>query len=259
MLKTNYHIPVLLLFWCVSLSVSAQQRDSTAAKHKVDSTAVKQEIRYDESAINPVEINENDLKHYKNDEAFDYTEAIPQDNWWTQFNNWLNGLWNSFIHWILDGKEAQGVLKFFLQALPYLIIGGVVIFLIWLFIRIDMGGSPLLGSSPNMVILNSEEQLIQHEDLQALIDDAVKENKYRLAIRYYYLLVLQNLSKKQRIDWQVQKTNHDYVHEIQDAALRAQFSKLTRIYDFIWYGSFEVNESAFAKAQQEFLNVNKGI
>lgn len=259
MLKIKLHIPILLLFCCVFLSASAQQIDSTATEQHVDSTAAKQEMRYDESAINPVEISDSDLKPYKNDGAFDYTEAIPQDNWWTQFNNWLNGLWNSFIQWILNGKEAQGLLKFFLQALPYLIVGGVVIFLIWLFIRIDMGGSPLLGSSPNKVILNSEEQLIQHEDLQALIDEAVKDNNFRLAIRYYYLLVLQNLSKKQRIDWQVQKTNYDYVHEIQDAALRAQFSKLTRIYDFIWYGSFEVNESAFAKAQQEFLNVNKGI
>ena len=250
MLKINLHIPILLLFWFVFLSTSAQQ---------VDSTAAKQEVRYDESSINPVEFSQNDLEAYKNDKVFDYTEAIPQDNWWSQFNNWLNGLWNSFIQWILNVKEAQGVLKFFLQALPYLIMGGVLAFLIWLFIRIDMGGSPLLGSSPNRVILNSEEQLIQHEDLQALIEGAVKDNKYRLAIRYYYLFVLQNLSRKQRINWQVQKTNHDYVHEIQDAALREQFSKLTRIYDFIWYGNFEVNESAFAKAQQEFLKVNKGI
>jgi hypothetical protein len=250
MLKINLHKPILLLFWCVFLSASAQQ---------IDSVATEQEVRYDESSINPVEISKNDLKAYKNDKVFDYTEAIPKDNWWSQFNNWLNGLWNSFIQWILNGKEAQGVLKFLLQALPYLIIGGVLAFLVWLFIRIDMGGTPLLGSSPNRVILNSEEQLIQHEDLQALIDDAVKDNKYRLAIRYYYLLVLQNLSKKQFIDWQVQKTNHDYIYEIQDAALRAKFSKLTRIYDFIWYGSFEVNENAFAKAQQEFLTVNKGI
>jgi hypothetical protein len=250
MLKTNLHIPILLLFWPIFLSVSEQQADSTTAKLK---------LRYDESAINPVEISQNDLKAYKNDKTFDYTEAIPQDNWWTRFNTWLNDLYSSFIQWILGGKEAQGILKFFLQALPYLIIGGVLAFIIWLFIRIDMGGSLLLGSSPNKVILNSEEQLIQHEDLQALVEEAVKDNNYRLAIRYYYLLVLQNLSKKQLIEWQAQKTNHDYVYEIQDTALRGQFSKLTRIYDFIWYGNFEVNESAFAKAQQEFLNVNKGI
>ncbi|HEA31062.1 MAG TPA: DUF4129 domain-containing protein [Leeuwenhoekiella sp.] len=250
MLKIHLHIPIILLFWCVFLPVSAQQADSTVAK---------QEVRYDKSAINPVEINKNDLKSYKNDKAFDYTEYLPQDNWWTRFNNWLNEIWNAFIQWILGGREAQGILKFLIQALPYIIIGGVLIFLVWLFIKADMGGSPLLGSTPNQVILNTEEQLIQHEDIQTLIDEAVKNNSYRLAIRYYYLFILQNLSKKQLIEWQAEKTNHDYVYEIKDATLRAQFSKITRIYDFIWYGSFEVDGAAFAKAQQEFIKLNKGI
>ncbi|WP_031428348.1 DUF4129 domain-containing protein [Flavimarina sp. Hel_I_48] len=250
MVKFHLHISIFILFWCVFLPAGAQQADSIPTV---------QEVRYDKSLVNPPEIDKNDLKAYKNDEAFDYSEYLPKDNWWTQFNNWLNELWHSFLRWILNEREATGILAFLIRALPYLIVAGVLVFLVWLFIKVDMSGSPLLGSTPNQVILNSEEELLKHDDLQQLIDNATNNNNYRLAIRYYYLLVLQNLSKKELITWEVQKTNKDYVYELQDSKLRSQFSKITRIYDFIWYGSFEVNESAFAKAQQEFIKLNSGI
>jgi len=250
MLKSYLHISLFILFWCVFLPAGAQEADSVS---------IVQKARYDKSAVKPPEIDKNDLKQYKNDEAFDYSEYLPKDNWWTQFNNWLNEMWRSFIQWILNGREATGIFKFLIRALPYLIIFGILIFLVWLFLRIDMGGSPLLGNSSNQVILNSEEELLKHDDLQKLIDNAIKDDNYRLAIRYSYLLILQNLSKKELITWEVQKTNKDYVYELQDAALRLQFSKITRIYDFIWYGSFEVNESAFTKAQQEFIKLNRGL
>ena len=108
-------------------------------------------------------------------------------------------------------------------------------------------------------ILNNEQEIIENQNIQALIDEALKENNYRLAIRYYYLLLLQTLSKKDLIDWQLQKTNHDYIHEIQDGGIKTSFSKVTRIYDFIWYGSFEVDEEAFAKAEKEFKNLQAHI
>ncbi|MGB3774320.1 MAG: DUF4129 domain-containing protein [Leeuwenhoekiella sp.] len=242
----------LLFLWCHS----ALPQNAAPLS---DSIATAQDLQYDKTVINRPNLNENDLNAYKNDDAFDYTAYLPQDNWWTRFNNWLNELWSSFIQWILNGREVTGLLEFIIRALPYLLIFGVFVFLVWLFIKADMGGSSISWQTPNKVILNSEEELIRHEDLQHLIDDAIKEGNYRMAIRYYYLLVLQNLSKKDIIDWQVQKTNHDYVYEIKDDRLREKFRKVTRIYDFIWYGDFEINDDSFVRAQQEFINVNHGI
>ncbi|MFD2826129.1 DUF4129 domain-containing protein [Leeuwenhoekiella polynyae] len=221
----------------------------------IDSTEFIQEVQYDKSAITPLQFDDQALQELKQDEAFDYVELVPPDNIWTRFKNWINEVWSSFINWILQGNEATGILGFLVKALPYLLIAGVLVFLIWLFLRIDLGSSPLKNTELNKVILSDEQDIIETHDIESLIAQALHENNYRLAVRFYYLLVLQKLSKKDIIDWQVQKTNADYVYEIKSEGLRKDFTKLTRIYDFIWYGNFDVNETDFLKAEKEFKQI----
>ncbi|RXG16335.1 hypothetical protein DSM03_103522 [Leeuwenhoekiella aestuarii] len=244
MIRNLIYIFVFLYsFGCICQTVS------------IDSTEFIQEVQYDKSAITPLQFDDQAIQELKQDEAFDYVEFVPPDNIWTRFKNWINEVWNSFINWILQGNEATGILGFLVKALPYLLIAGVLVFLIWLFLRIDLGGSPLKNAELNKVILSDEQDIIETHDIESLITQALHENNYRLAVRFYYLLVLQKLSKKDIIDWQVQKTNADYVYEIKSEGLRNDFTKLTRIYDFIWYGNFDVNETDFLKAEKEFKQI----
>ena len=244
MIKNLLYILVFLYsFDCISQTAT------------IDTTEFIQEVQYDKSAITPLQFDDEAIQELKQDEAFDYVEFVPPDNIWTRFKSWINGLWNSFIDWILQGNEATGILGFLVKALPYLLIAGVLAFLVWLFLRIDLGGSPLKNTELNKVILSDEQDIIETQDIHSLITQAVRENKYRLAVRFYYLLVLQKLSQKDIIDWQVQKTNADYVYEIKSEKLRKEFTKLTRIYDFIWYGTFDVNETDFLKAEKEFKQI----
>ena len=224
-----------------------------------DSAKVVQEVRYDKSNVEPFNFEEDELDSYRQDKAFNYVEKKAPDNWWTRFKQWLNDLWASFIDWLLNGKEAKGLLALFIRALPYLILIGVIAFLVWLFMKIDSSGTPLLSKTPSQVFLNEEDLITENKDIQDFINQALKENNYRLAVRFYYLLLLQQLSKKDIIDWQLEKTNHDYVFEIKNDLIRYQFTKVTRIYDFIWYGNFEVDENTFAKAEKEFLNLKKAL
>ncbi|MFI8378230.1 DUF4129 domain-containing protein [Leeuwenhoekiella sp. NPDC079379] len=234
---------IVLFFYFFNFSLKAEV---------FDSTQVSREIRYDDGLISAEQFDTETLENLKNDEVFNYKEAIPPDNLWTRFKIWLDDLWDSFINWILQGDEATGLLGFIVRVLPYLLLLGVVVLLVWLFLKIDMGGSGFKNNSLNKVILTDEQQIIETQNIQDLIDDALLQKNYQLAVRYYYLLLLQKLANKDIIDWQVQKTNADYIYEIKNHELRIEFTKLTRIYDFIWYGNFEVSESAFSKAEKEF-------
>lgn len=217
----------------------------------------KDTIKYDTSTVQPIVFD--NIENYQNDKAFSYHEAPPPDNWYTRFKKWLGDLYNSFIKWLLGGQEAKGILGFIVQSLPYLILIAVVGILVWLFMKADMAGSGYISSGKGNVILSNDQEIIENEDINALIEEALKQKNYRLAVRYYYLLVLQKLSNKELIDWQFQKTNHDYIYEIKNEMLRKQFVSVTRIYDFIWYGNFDVNEEAFAKAKLEFSKINEAI
>jgi integrase len=67
--------------------------------------------------------------------------------------------------------------------------------------------------------MSEDEEIIQSMDIKSLITNALKDENYRLAIRYHYLYILQQLELKKIIDWELQKTNHDYQREIKDKQL----------------------------------------
>ncbi|MEH6408405.1 MAG: hypothetical protein V7767_14100, partial [Leeuwenhoekiella sp.] len=114
-----------------------------------DSTKVSQQVQYDKSYVEPVKFDDAVIDEYKKNEAFKYIDYKAPDNWWTRFKQWLGDLWNSVLEWILGGKEASGILKFIITALPYLILIAVLSFIVWLFFKVDSSGSPLLGKTPN--------------------------------------------------------------------------------------------------------------
>lgn len=117
------------------------------------------------------------------------------------------------------------------------------------------------GHSNNIstVTLTEEDELIKNEDITLLINKAIEDKNYRLAIRYYYLLILQKLSNSNVINWEQQKTNEDYIKEIKQEAIKNKFISSTYLYDFVWYGNFEVDETAFLKAQHKFNELSKLI
>lgn len=217
-----------------------------------------QEINYDYQRIDGLDLDKETIEEYKNDPDYNYLEEEPEDTWWSKFRRKLSEIWQSFIRWLTGGNPATGFWLSALVVLKYLFIAGLIALLIWVFLKIDNGRNIILKNK-SRVFITDEEEIINNEDIQQLIDQALAAKNYRLAIRYYYLLTLQKLSGKELIDWQVQKTNHEYIYEIKEGRLRKEFSRVTDIYDYIWYGNFEVNEGAFAKAQQAFQKLNSEI
>ena len=89
-------------------------------------------------------------------------------------------------------------------------------------------------------------------NFKTLINKALEKNNYRLAIRYHYLQVLKHLSKKGQIEWDTEKTNYDYYREIKDEKTREEFQYISYIYDYCWYGEFEISNEDYNKGALAF-------
>lgn len=96
------------------------------------------------------------------------------------------------------------------------------------------------------------ERNLMNSDLSPYIKGAIEGRNYALGIRYLQLLNIQKLAQAGHIKWKHSKTNADFANEIQDNALRAGFEECTRIFDYIWFGQFELNESDFSQYEQLF-------
>ena len=122
-----------------------------------------------------------------------------------------------------------------------------------------MRGINLAKKNLSNVTLSEEEHIIKNEDIQQLIENALEDKNYRLAVRYYYLYILKIISEKELIDWQLQKTNDDYQKELSQSKYATPFVTITRLYDYIWYGDFTIDESKYNKAAEEFIKLQNSI
>lgn len=218
------------------------------------------EIIYDTSKNMEVpELNKKTLESFKNDSAFDYSEQIAKENWWTTFKNWLWELWLKVWKWLVGDYEANGIVAFLVHTLPYIIIGAILSFIVWLFFKLNPGATLFGSQKKPEIYFSEEEEIIRSKDISELMEKALGAKDYRLAIRYYYLLILQKLTQSEIISYASDKTNSQYISEINSESIKLGFQKATNLYDHVWYGNFEVTESDFSKAQPTFTSLKNKI
>lgn len=143
-----------------------------------------------------------------------------------------------------------------LQVLMYTGLAVVLGFVIYHIIK-NSGGFEFRSRKKKIRYETGEEVLedpddIENNDFPKLIQKAKAENNFRLAIRYYHLWVLQLLSDRNLIKWNRDKTDHDYYNELKTKPIQKDFSQNIYIYDYIWYGNFELNPDEFRLAESIF-------
>ena len=105
------------------------------------------------------------------------------------------------------------------------------------------------ANGPSIII---EEEDIAEIDFAEHIARALKNKNYKFAVRYQYLELLKNLSEKGLINWEAYKTNYEYLLELKDTDIRNHYRKASLIFDYIWYGNFEISETDYLESRREF-------
>lgn len=227
----------------------------SAGRALQDSTSVT----YDSAPIQIKQIDEADLQQYRDDPAFDYVVEELERTWSDDFTAWLSDLLYRFFENLFGVEKAGGFLRVFLEVLPYLLLGVLIFLLIKFFLKVNANALLRRRKEKASVALSEEERLIRNEDLKQLIKNALADNNYRLAVRYYYLYVLKLLSEKEHIVWELQKTNRDYLGEIKSTDIRLPFGNITRLYEHIWYGDFPMDAPKYQKAERLFSSLEKTL
>lgn len=94
---------------------------------------------------------------------------------------------------------------------------------------------------------------------QKEIDQAVAQGNYRTAVRLMFLRLLKNLSDKNIIQYQQDKTNLDYLLHLSSTNYYSSFFRLSRHFEYSWYGKFDVPADAYRVIATEFNQFEKQI
>ena len=147
---------------------------------------------------------------------------------------------------------TKGFVYFISEIFPYIL--GLIVILIILktFVGVDIN---FWSSTKNSKTEKEElvyEDEIDENDYEALLQRALRNKDFRSAIRYYYLSTLKLLADKKFIEFHKEKTNADYLFELKSDNLRQEFSNLSYIFSYVWYGEFSLDEFSFKIAEQKY-------
>jgi hypothetical protein len=212
------------------------------------------ETHFYEADAPPVSVKRNipdaEWKKLTKDPAFDYEEekeeVIPaKDNkpgWWQL-------MFLSIFEFL---ASAAG---------KVIIIIIVVLIVLALIFRIFQLNGNILFSKKDKRLAQDDIDTENHipDDWEKEINVAAKTGNYRLALRYSYRYLLMMLQEKEKINFQVAKTNYQYVYELKGTNLHKPVMQLTREYEYAWYGGFDIEKSFFENYQQTIADIKREL
>lgn len=98
----------------------------------------------------------------------------------------------------------------------------------------------------------TQESILTEANLDEKISESIATQEYRHAVRYMYLKSLRLLSDKGWIKLNANSTNIDYLNSMSKRAEGAPFKIITRNYEYVWYGEFDLTKEHFNVLQNKF-------
>ena len=178
----------------------------------------------------------------KNDPAFrDSLLKAANREFTNDQNNFTQQAWFNTLLWCI-------IIAIFLGALAYFLLQN----------KINLFSKESLASA-SQTFSEDENADIFHIPYADLLRKAEKEENYRNAVRLLYLQTLKQLSETGRIQYQPDYTNLQYVQQLYKSNLYENFFTITRHYEFVWYGKFEISKGLYEKVKNDFLRLRDKV
>ncbi|QLC65619.1 DUF4129 domain-containing protein [Flavobacterium sp. LPB0248] len=243
------------LFCC---SISQAQDTIIMAQDPPKISGIKyteKDIKVDSSNIQ-IRHFEKDFKKKYTDKDFVYEYKAPEKSWWDHFKHWLARQIFNFFNFS-SVKTSLNFVSILFRIIAIL----VVIVLIYFIVRAltKQEGRWIFGKNANKRTLfySDAEKNIHLLDFEKLIKESIEAGEKRIAIRYYYLWLLKVMAQHHYIEWDIEKTNSDYLYELYNPAHKEEFTYLSYLYNYIWYGEFEIDDATFRKTENRFKKALK--
>lgn len=240
------------MFSQVDTQQNTQADYSEASERFMESDSLVRTNYFTDNILYPKNFVPQFLNKYKGND-FDYQTAKPEESTWEKIKKKLAELLSKIFS-DLDPKKTANYATYILRFIGILAACGLLYFLIRYLMSKD--GNLFFGKKNKKIsssILGETENI--HEiNFPKTIQKLENEKDYRSAIRYQFLYALKKMADKNIIHYHPEKTNRDYLQELQNSKLRNEFGRIIYIYDYIWYGEFQAEEADYINYKAHFNN-----
>jgi hypothetical protein len=148
--------------------------------------------------------------------------------------------------------------KWFQALLWIVIVGGFAVFVALYLTGSNVG---LFRRRAEALATGSETDEIPQDifaiNYQKEIDKAAANGNYRLAVRLMFLRLLKQMTERNIIQYKQDKTNFDYLMQLQPTSYYNNFFRVTRNYEYSWYGKFPISEEAYKAIRNDFAQFDR--
>ena len=135
----------------------------------------------------------------------------------------------------------------------------IIITLILLFVLYKLFGKGLFirdiddeRAAAHLLTENDLDDRFYEMDLELLLDKAVSEQNWTMAIRIRFLMVLKKLIDQDQIHWHKDLTNRQIAWQIRPLKSRNDFFDLVGDFEKVWYGDIQVTSDYYQKISPRF-------
>lgn len=179
-----------------------------------------------------------------------YGQGRPALSLWEQIKLFFNHL----LGQLLDSLSGVGGLQLLVEVLSIL----ALIYVILRLFHIDaLGFFRSTRKGPLLPLAPTED--IRQMDFESLIAAALQNADYRQATRLRFLHALRLLSDNHQVTWHPGKTNYEYALELRSKGVGPLFSRLSRYFEYAWYGNFRIESQDYQQVDQVFNDLRKAM
>lgn len=195
--------------------------------------------------------SESRLQEISEMEKYRYNEPRESMSLWDRimlwFQNFLQKLYeNTWVEYFIKGS-ALLIFIIVLVALVNQMLKGEI-------------RSAIRGRKERTLLNLSVDNVDSNGDkIDSLIEKAIAQQNFALAVRLLYQKSLLLLKHHELIVYKQDKTNYDYLFELADHPSATYFDRLTYFHEYIDYGQFEIDEPRFQKIRAVFHQFEKSL
>jgi hypothetical protein len=210
-----------------------------------DSSKIKNVLVYDSSKVDIRTPDQKIQKKLLENDDYKYDRVGPAPkSWWDRFVEWF---WR-MIGKLFSSKGGQIGFGIF----QYVLIIAVLVIIILLVLKNNIRALFYGKSASVQIDFKEFEEDIHKINFDDLIEDAISKKDFRKAVRLHFLKLLKELTDNNLIKWQIDKTNNDYSIELINSKYNSKFKELALLYEYIWYGDFQLDETNFISTINKF-------
>lgn len=244
----------LIFFFFLSSHFNGYAQEDEDSTFAEEESILQDEVKADDEtlfyapadtlAVEQRSFDEARFRELQSDSELDYT--VPPtvgQSLWQRFWQWFAEI----ISDLFDGAVSTN----WGRVLVYIVGLIVIVVIVMMILKVDAFRVLFFGAGAKQKYQVLEENI--HEmDFEKLIQEAIQQNDFRRGVRLLFLYALKMLSDRHMIHWEIGKTNHDYLAELQSGEVRPGFSRLSYFFDYAWYGNFAISRQTFEQAREEF-------